>query len=72
MWGWREVDSYKAEQQEVLAFYPPEHEVPVLPVPEAPAVILDHLHAEPAELVVEEHVHEVELHHQADEVQGLA
>ena len=63
--------SKKSELWPLLIMYPPEHEVPVLPVPEAPAVVLHHLHAEPAELVVEEHVHQVELHHQADEVQGL-
>lgn len=65
-------DSFMMHKRGTLHCSSPQHEVPVLSVPEAPAVVLHHLHAEPAELVVQEHVHQVELHHQADEVQGLA
>ena len=50
----------------------PEHEVPVLPVPEAPAVVLDHLETEPAELVVQEGVDQPELNDHQQEVEELA
>ena len=50
----------------------PEHEVPVLSVPEAPAVVLDHLQPEPTELVVEETVDEPELDNHQQEVEELA
>ena len=50
---------------------PPQHQVPVLPVSEAVAVVLHHLPPEPSELVVQEDVDQVELENQADKVQRL-
>ena len=50
----------------------PQHEVSVLAVSEAPAVILQDLPAKPAEFVVEENVHQIELEYQAGKVQALA
>ena len=50
----------------------PQHQVSVLAVSEAPAVILQHLPAKPAELVVEENINQVELENQTGEIQSLA
>ena len=50
----------------------PEHEVSVLTVPEAPAVVLHHLETKPTELVVEEGVDQPELDDHQEEVEELA
>ena len=50
----------------------PQHEVSVLAVSEAPAVILQDLPAKPAELVVEENINQIELENQTGEIQSLA
>ena len=49
----------------------PEHQVPVLTIPEAPAVVLHHLQAKPTELVVQESVDQPELDDHQEEVEKL-